>query len=347
MRRLAASALSGVLAVALLSLAPAATPAAGAAGDAKWRTRVFAKVPSPGFPAYVHKHTNGRVYAGTYVAGDKQKSKVFEWSGDGTLLRSWEVPGQKLGTDHGVQVANQTHDGSLVLLETSTHSVLTLNVKTGRFDRVATLPNGSVPNYATWGPKSLFVTDYAQGIIWRVLRSGKVQKWFSSAKLEGMLGFGTTGIVYREKQRDFLITQQTTSDGSALPTNGHLYRLPIRKGRPGQIVSMWTSAPTDLPDGFGIGRSGHIYIAMAGLTNQLVELSPTGEELDRFPDVPLTGVNGSRIPFDTPSSATFHGTKILVANQSVVLREPANQAILKVEVGERGLPPHLPRSAIF
>lgn len=353
MRRL----LAATLGVVLLGLAPApataapppAAPTAEAPdkAPARWTTKVFAKVGSPGFPAYVHRHTNGRVYAGTYLAGDRQRSRVFEWNGAGTLLRSWTVPGQKLGADHGIQVANQTHDGRLVILETSTRSVMTLDVRTGKFTTVATFPQGSVPNYATWGPKNLFVTDYAKGVIWRVLRSGKVQKWFSGPELEGVVEFGTTGLVYRAKQHDFLITQQTVADGSTLPTNGHLYSLPIRKGRPGAITSLWSSAPTDLPDGFGVGRSGHVYVAMAGLTNQLVELSATGEELDRFPDAPLTGDNGSPIPFDTPCSATFHGTKILVANQSAIAGDASHQAILQVEVGERGMVPHLPRSATF
>ena len=69
---------------------------------------------------------------------------------------------------------------------------------------------------------------------------------------------------------------------------------------------------------FGIGRSGHIYIALAGLTAQLVELTAAGQEVDRFPDLPLLGDNGSPIAFDTPCSATFHGTKVLVANQSAI-----------------------------
>ena len=80
-------------------------------------------MPSPGFPAYVHHHTNGRVYAGTYVnPATRSRSRVFEWTADGTLLRSWTVPGQRLGADHGVQVANQTYGGRLVLLETSTRA---------------------------------------------------------------------------------------------------------------------------------------------------------------------------------------------------------------------------------
>ena len=332
----------------LLGVLPASpSPASAKPGDEKWRTRVFSRVPSPGYPAYVHKHTNGRVYASTYVAGDRQRSRVFEWSRGGALLRYWTVPDQRLGADHGVQVAHQTKDGRLVLLETSRRAVLTLDITTGEFEKVATLPRGSVPNYATWGPKNLFVTDYGQGIIWRVRRSGAVEKWFSGPELEGVAGFGTTGIAYRPKQRDLLITQQTTSDASADPTSGKLLRLKLGKKGPGAISTMWTSRPTDLPDGFGIGRSGHIYIAMVGLTQQLVELTATGREVDRFPDVPFLGENGSRIPFDSPSNATFHGTTVLVANQSAILGNADHQAILRVEVGEKGKRPHLPRTATF
>ncbi len=330
-----------ILALTLLSPVQAAAPE-------KWTTEVFARVPAPGYPAYVFKHRNGRVYAGTYInAGSGQRSKVFEWTGDGTLTRSWTVPGQVLG-QHGVQVANQTRDGKLVLLETSTSSVLVLDIRTGRFTRVARLPAGAVPNYATWIPGgSLLVTDYADGVIWKVRRDGSVSKWFTSEALTGF-EFGTTGIVYRRGQHDLLITQQTTLGGDTLPTNGALFRLPVtEQGGPGRLSTLWTSRPAELPDGFGIGRSGHIYIALAGLSAQLVELSASGVEIDRFPDAPLSGNNGTPIPFDTPCSATFHGTKVLVANQSAILGDAANQAILAVEVGERGRAPYLPKSAGF
>jgi sugar lactone lactonase YvrE len=336
-----------VLLVALLLASPPAPVAAVA--PHKWETHVFARVPAPGFPAYVFVHRNGRVYAGTYINPQAAgvPSRVFEWSSAGQLLRSWAVPNQVLSGDHGVQVANQTRDGKLVLLETSTSSVLTLDVKTGRFHRVAHLP-GAVPNYATWGPAgALFVTDYGNGVIWKIPSGGTPRKWFASNALDG-IEFGTTGIVFRPGRRDLLITQQTSISGESLPTNGHLYRLPIRaNGRPGKLSTLWTSQPTELPDGFGIGRSGHIYIAMAGLTAQLVELSGSGKELDRFPDTPFTGDNGSPIPFDTPCSATFLGTRVLVANQSAILGDATHQAILAVQVGERGRAPYLPTGAYF
>ena len=158
---------------------------------------------------------------------------------------------------------------------------------------------------------------------------------------------GTTGIAYRPGQRDLLITQQTVSDGSAAPTNGALYSLALRRGKPGAIRTLWTSAPTDLPDGFGIGRSGRIYVANAGLTAQLVVLSAKGREIERFPEEPFTGENGTPVPFDTPCSATFLGDTVMVANQSALAGDASHQAVLRVGVGERGRERFLPRRAIF
>ncbi|GAW48545.1 MULTISPECIES: hypothetical protein [unclassified Nocardioides] len=343
MRRLLTLVVSAALALTVWSPVSAAPREVG-------DTRVFSLVPSPGFPAYVHVHTNGRVYAGTYVdSGSTMRSKVFEWGADGTLLRSWTVPGQDLDADHGVQVANQTRSGRLVLLETSTASVLTLDPDTGTFRRVARFPDGAVPNYATWGPRgALFVTDYAEGVIWKVPHGeSKPRRWFSSPALTGAVEFGTTGIRYRPGRGDLLISQQTVSDGSDAPTNGALYRLPVRaSGRPGPLATLWTSQPGDLPDGFGIGRSGHVYVALAGLSNQLVELTASGEEVRRF-GTALTGDNGSPVPFDTPCSATFLGKRVLVANQSAVAGDATHQAILDVYVGETGRAPYLPKDAGF
>lgn len=349
MRRL----LCGLLVAGLLLPLGLVRPAAAAtvttaAAPERWTTSVFARVPAPGYPAYVMAHRNGRVYAASYQdPGSRAPSRVFEWTAGGTLTRSWTVPGQVLTADHGVQAATQTRDGRLVLLETSRRAVMTLDLRTGRFRTIARLPVGSVPNYAAWGPGGkLYVTDYARGVLWRVGPRGGVQRWLTSSRLEGVLGFGTTGIAYRPHRRDLLVTQQTVADGSQSPASGALLSIPVRRdGRPGAVRTLWRSAPTDLPDGFGIGRSGRIYVANAGPTAQLVELTATGRELGRFPEVPLTGQNGSPIPFDTPCSATFLGTRVLVANQSAITGDASHQAVLAVEVGERGRAPYLPRSA--
>lgn len=364
MRRVVAAVAGVVLALPLL---PAGTSYAAPERE-RWHTRVFAKVPEPGFPAYVHVHTNGRVYAGTYTdpQGDRQRSRVFEWSGRGALLRSWTVPGQDLDSDRGVQVANQDARGRLVLLEKSTSRVMTLDPRTGRFRTWATLPDlptcssgaepcspnvadaPAVPNYATWGPGgALFVSDYKQAVIWKIPRRTQRPKvWFASPALDGS-EFGATGIVFRPGRSDLLISQQSTTTDGSVPANGKLYRLPVSdRSRPGELETIWESLPGELPDGFGIARSGRIYLATVGTTQQLVVLGPGGRELERFPEAPGAGENGSSVPFDTPSNATFHGTRVLVANQSF-FGNSDHHVILDVEVGERGRSPYLPRRAFW
>jgi hypothetical protein len=359
-------------ALLLLAALAIALPASAGAAPAreKWDTRIFARVQSPGYPAYAFAHRNGRVYAGTYTdpQGDQVRSRVLEWSRGGTLLRSWTVPGQDLSRDHGVQVANADARGRLVLLERSTSSVMTLNPRTGRFRTWARLPDlptcapgttapdcspnatdePAIPNYATWGPGgALYVSDYGQAVIWKIpRRSVRPRVWFASARLDGS-EFGTAGLAYRPGRRDLLITQQSTLADASVPADGKLYRLPIRtSGRPGSLSTLWTSSPGDLPDGFGIARSGHVYVANAGLSNQLVELGADGHEIARFPEVPGTGENGSAVPFDTPSSATFLGDRVLVANQSF-FGDTSHHAVLDVEVHERGRAPYLPERAFW
>ncbi|WP_028656549.1 SMP-30/gluconolactonase/LRE family protein [Nocardioides sp. J54] len=334
----------------LLLLAVLATaglvPADAAGGRTPGTARVFAKVPAPGFPAYVHVHPNGRVYAGTYTnpTGDKMRSRVIEYSASGTLLRSWTVPGQDLAKPRGVQVAATDARGRLVLLEKSRARVLTLDVRTGRFTVQATIPDlpgggHPIPNYATWGPGgALYLTDYGQDVVWRIpARGGKPRVWFRSARLAGIAGFGTTGIVYEPRTRSFLISQQTTGDALDL-FRGHLYRLGVRAdGRPGALTALWSAGgPLDLPDGFGVARSGNIYLALLG-ANRVLKLSPTGTVLARW------SATGSAVPFDSPSNATFHGTRVLVANQSAVLGDASHHVILDLEVGERGAPVVVPK----
>lgn len=359
--------------IAFASAALAAAAALMPAGTAaepdrpRWDTQVLARVPNPGYPAFVHAHPNGRVYAGSYTdpKGDGVRSRVFEWTGGGTLLRSWTVPGQVLDQPHGVQVATSDARGRLVLLEKSRARVLMLNPRTGRFTRYATFrdlplcgPGGgtgcspnvvdkpAIPNFAAWGRRGeLYVTDYGQAVIWRVPPGGgKARIWLADRRLDG-LEFGTTGLLLAPDRRALLVAQQTSAGlGEANPTTGRLYRVPIREGRPATMRSVWESRPGDLPDGFGIGRSGNIYLSNAGLSAQIVVIDPDGQEVERFPEIPATGDNGSQIPFDTPSSATFRGTSILVANQSY-LGSGENHAVLDVAVGERGVPVFIPDSA--
>jgi sugar lactone lactonase YvrE len=344
----------------------ALAPAAGAQERPRWNTRLLARILTPGYPAMAYVHPNQRIYVGTYVnpQGDSQRSRVFEYEG-GALLRSWTVPGQDLSKEHGVQVATSDSRGRLLLLDRSPARALLLDRGTGGFREYATFadlpacpPVGApqncspstqdlpaVPNYAAWGTDgSLFVTDFEQAVIWRVPRGGgTAQVWLADARLDGGQ-FGTTGIALAADRRTLVVAQGSSGGvnpggllpgGSVNPTTGKIFRVAIgANGNPGQLQQIYESGPAELPDGFAIASSGNLYVPLAS-ANQIAVLGPDGRERERFPAGP-DGSNGSGVPFDTPTSARFQGTRLIVANQSFGgTRE--NQATFDVETREAGL----------
>ncbi|KAA1417061.1 hypothetical protein F0U44_17980 [Nocardioides humilatus] len=357
---------TAVAVTALVAGALLTVPAAGGAVPERerWDTDVLATVQSPGYPANVLVHA-GRVYAGTYanLRGDSLPSIVREWSRDGTLLRSWTVPGQDLEASHGVQVAAVDARGRLIVLEKSTGSVLRLDPDTGRWSTYARLrdlpacdlglpgdgctPNlvdeSAVPNYAVWAPGgALYVTDYGQAVIWKIPPGGgRGRPWLVSKKLDGV-EFGTAGLALGPQRKSLYVMQQSSLGlGEGSVAQGKLYRVPLHGPR--TLTKLWQSRPLDLPDGFSFARSGRVYVACSG-SNQLLVLDETFHEIERVPSVPVTGDTGGDLTLDTPSNMTFAGRSVLIANQSF-LGTTANHAILDVYVGERGVPIFVPRRA--
>jgi sugar lactone lactonase YvrE len=341
-----------MLLVALAAFAPAVA-AARDRGDA----RLLAHVPLPGYPASAYPHPNGNVYVGTYVnpSGSPMPSRVLEYTGEGELFRSWTVPDQNLSGDHGIQVATSDSTGRLVLLDNTPSRALLLDIRTGKFSTYSTFPDlptcapvaptqpcspavqdhPPFANYAAWGPDgSLYVTDYLQAVVWRVPPGGgDPQVWLADRRLDGN-EFGTTGIALAADRKTLLIAQGSSAT-SLLPTDpatGKLYSVPIgADGKAGGMTQLWESSPTDLPDGFGIAKSGRIYVALAG-GNQIAVLDPDGKEVERFSS-PL---------FDTPSSAKFLGTRLEVPNQSYIAGDTTKMTLVDVETGEAGLPELIP-----
>jgi sugar lactone lactonase YvrE len=359
------------LRAALILLAALATVGLGAAGAlaaTRGQVNVAAPVPAPGYPALPHV-VGDRMYEGTYdnPRGDPSPSKVFEYSLSGTPLRSFTVTGQDVSQPHGVQVAANDARGRLLLLDKTSGRIIRLDPRTGGqtlYSRVpdlplcSTSPSGTpcspatvdqapMPDYAAWGPDgSLYVTDYQQAVIWRVPPGGGTPRiWLADRRLDGG-PFGTACITMLPDGHTLLFDQASNGGlGAVNPTTGKLYTIPIEpSGGPGPLHQLWESGPGDAPDGCALARSGDIYLALVGASNQIVELSPSGQELARFGQQ-YTGTNNSPVPFDSPSGVAFLGSELLIANQSYFADDPSNQVILDLETGEPGQPVYLPPNA--
>jgi DNA-binding beta-propeller fold protein YncE len=340
----------------------AAAPAAPA--RPLYDVQVFARVPSPGSPEPVVVAPDRTVYVGTNQAGKGSDadaaapSRVFAFSPAGKLLRSYVLKGQPLGQDHGIQGIAQDGDGLLYLLDRSADPrVVVLDPVTGAQRRYASFRDvpacsaagrttdcsatvndaAAGPDYATFAPDgTLYVTDIDQALIWRVKRGGgKAEVWFTDPRLESV--FGPNGIQFLPGGRTLLFVNTGSNPQAGNPATGRLYRLPLKPdGRPGTLTQLWESRPLDGPDGFAIGRSGRVYLALAG-ASQMVVLTQAGDELARFPATPLQNQQ-QEIPFNGPASVAFDGRRLLVTNQGFPEGTPDTWAVLDVWAGETGLP---------
>jgi sugar lactone lactonase YvrE len=128
------------------------------------------------------------------------------------------------------------------------------------------------------------------------------------------------------------------------PASGALFEIAVkgRKRRPGQLELLWRSRSADGPDGFAVGRSGTVYLALAG-ANQIAVISSTGKELARIPSGPTENLQLS-VPVDGPGSVAFLGRRVLFTNHSPNAGNPSSWAVLDLYAGERGLPLFRPRT---
>lgn len=359
-------------ALSLLVMAGSAAGVAAAQSRPRGDVQVTALIPPPGYPALPHI-MNQKIFEGTYdnPNGSPLPSRVLEYTPAGELLNSWTVAGQDTSQSHGVQVAANDAEGWLYLLDKTSGRIIRLDPKTGVQRGYATIPHippcasaapgaqckdatqdlGPMPDYAAWGTDgSLYVTDYQQAAIWRIPPGGgSAQLWLTDKRLDGGQ-FGTACILLMPDHHTLLVDQASNgglgslntvlnsvnpATGVVNPTTGKLYEIPIEpNGQPGAFQQLWESGPADAPDGCALTTSGNIFVALAGTSNQIVELSPAGRELARFGQQ-FSGNNNSSVPFDTPSGLGCLGTDLFIANQSYLAGNAANQAILNLETGEQ------------
>src|SRR6266851_2394648 len=358
MRRLAAT-LGPVLVMGTIGLGPGIgsaladeTGGPSAIGD----TTVFASISAPGHPFGVAVDNN-RVYVST-SAGDffadpatgghlnSDGERVFACDKAGNLVTTTSIatmPNSNMGLfglaldgnpgpDHQLYVADM--NGRILRL-----AVNQQNAAPVLFAQ-APLPGGwmaTMWNDLVFDPAgNLFMTD-DKPRLWKVTPDGQASIWFQDPSITGLFGFAGGPLGGRiDPTGKFLYFTITIS--AAFPGEAVVYRLPLVDHPSASdllVVHRFPAVPGQAPpqaSGIAFAESGNLYVALIG-TNQIAVLDPAGNEIRRISS-PL---------FDSPWGLAFMGRSLLVTNADIQpIETPANWQVLKVFVGESGLPLNRP-----
>jgi len=181
---------------------------------------------------------------------------------------------------------------------------------------------------------NLYLTDSLQATIFRVPpEGGATDVWFQSPLLGGSLAaplpFGANGIKI-SPDRDWVYVVDTFDPFD--PSLGRVYRVPLVEAPDASEIELFhTFSGFVAPDSLVFGRSGTLYVSLAG-SNQIAVIDEDGVETTR-----LSGPAGSPIPLDGPSMMAFDdSTKSLLVANHAIFGDPSHYAVLSIYVGEKG-----------
>ncbi|HEX8890904.1 MAG TPA: SMP-30/gluconolactonase/LRE family protein [Pyrinomonadaceae bacterium] len=314
-------------------------------GDSK----VFAAVPFPGYPEGIAVH-DGLVYvsgpAAFGVPGNADASKIFAFDiHTGTLVKTITIQGQTrypkaisciaFGEDDNLYVADEEQ------------GILKIDVVTGQqtvyaapfYPVYTSIFNPPAPvllnDLAFDKHGNLYVTDSFQATIWRVPAGGGApQVWFQSASIDGPFGPNGVRVDAKSEKLYFTVTFDATGQG-------YIYTLPLVDHPTASDLKVFhTYTPGAGPDGIAFGKSGNLYVALAGYS-QISVIAPDGSEQARFsgpaqnpanPGNPLLWANPANIAFDNKNGS------LLVTNHASLtgLPDPSPLfAVFDVYVNDR------------
>lgn len=313
-------------------------------------------------PRRHHGRRRRTVYVGTQqwvLEPRKGPSKIFAYSSEGELLREYPIEGQDPTRGAGIVGRTQDGDGIIYALDRYPRRVIALDPKTGEqwtyatFHQVKSLcvdapglvlvTQCAIGDGVTFGKDgSMYITDVAQALIWRVPPGGgEAEVWFSDPRIESV--FGPNGIEFLDEDT-IMFAQSLTGPLHGFPPRPDTSRLLTLEiepdGSAGELNTFWESKPGDGIDGFAIAESGNIYAALA-LSRAVVVVSPEGKELKRNPPNLLANFLLD-VPMDDPASVAFLDDRVLVTNHTLFLGNPKSYVVYDVYAGKRGKKPYRP-----
>jgi SMP-30/gluconolaconase/LRE-like protein len=188
---------------------------------------------------------------------------------------------------------------------------------------------------------NLYVTDSFAATIYRIPPGGGAPAvWFTDPRLAGdpNVPFGVNGIRI-DKNNENVYVSVTAENGTL---DGVIYRLPLTNPTAASLEEFYRypfapSFSLSGPDGIAFGKSGKLYVALAG-TSQISVLRPDGTEETRYSG-PAANPGGSPdpLPWANPANIAFdHTGSLLVTNHaSLVPYDPNLFVVFDVYVDDK------------
>jgi sugar lactone lactonase YvrE len=324
-------------------------------------TTVFATVPAPGHPFGIAVDKD-RVYIST-SAGDffadpangghhnSAGERVFTYDKGGNLVRTTIVttmPNSDMGLFGLALDGNPKHSHQLYVADMNGRILrLALGQPNATPELFAQVPPALAGGWmvSMWNDLvfdragNLYMTD-DKPRLWKVTPDGHASIWFQDPRIAGLFGFagGPLGGRIDPSGKFFYFT---ITASAAFPGEAVVYRIPLvdhPSASDLQVVHRFPVVPgQQLPQasGMAFAESGDLYVGLIG-TDQVAVLDPSGAEIRRISS-PL---------FHAPWGIAFVGQSLLVTNADIQPFEiPDHWKVLKVFVGEEGLPLNRPRTS--
>ena len=339
------------LSLALLALSLTSVLAsAQSLGD----STVVAPVPFPGFPEGIATRGNRFYVSGPAAFGQPPGSAYVDAYDIRTGALEATYPITITNPFAGMSAASCAAfgaDGNLYVIEPFVGVI-----------RMSLTPGNSQSVYAAFTPAgpsllndlafdhdgNLYVTDSFAATIFRIPPGGGAPVvWFTDPRLAGdpAVPFGVNGIRI-DKDGQKVYVSVTAQNGNL---NGVIYRLPLVASPTAADLEEFHTYPFVFglppvlpgPDGVAFGKSGKLYVALAG-TSQISVLRPDGSEEARYSG-PAANPGGSPdpLPWANPANIAFddHERSLLVTNHaSLVPFDPSLFVVFDVFVDDKGQP---------
>jgi len=312
-------------------------------GDSK----VVAPVPSPGYPEGIAVKGNRFYVSGPAAFGQPLGSAYVNAYNlkTGAFVATYPITiTNPLAGMSGASCAAFGPDGDLYVVEPFV-GIIRMDLNPGNTQSVYApfIPAGPslLNDLAFDGDGNLYVTDSFAATIYRIPPGGGTPAvWFTDPRLAGdpNLPFGVNGIRIDKKNKNVYVA--VTAENGTL--EGVIYRLPIVANPPSASLvefhrySLAMGLPA--PDGIAFGKSGKLYVALAG-TSQISVLQPNGTEEARYSG-PAANPGGSPdpLPWANPANIAFnkHTGALLVTNHaSLVPFDPNLFVVFDVYVNDK------------